>query len=336
MNRLAALVQDVAALDIALLAGGAVLAVVLLIVFALLGTGRDKQRARRLARVTQRPQAMPDKTKPRVKRSTANSSIAAIDRIIRHLLPNAAKLRARLARTGRRISVGQYLAVCLLVGLAPAVGVKLALGLPGLAALLIGLVLGVGLPHLIVGFLGKRRLKRFNDLFPEAIDLIVRGLKSGLPVTESIKIVGTEIGKPVGEEFKLIGDSIKFGMNLNEALTAAATRIDTPEFRFFNITLSIQQETGGNLAETLENLGNVIRRRRQMRLKIKAYSSEAKASAYIIGSLPFIMFGIILSMNYDYLMTLFRDPRGLMMFTGGVVSFLVGVGTMAKMVRFEI
>ncbi|HLB80955.1 MAG TPA: type II secretion system F family protein [Dongiaceae bacterium] len=336
MNQLAARLPDIATLDMALLAGGAVLAVVLLIVFALLGSGRDKLRARRLARVAQRPQATSDKTKLRVKRSTANSSIVAIDRIIKHLLPNAAKLRVRLARTGHRISVGQYLVACLLVGAAPAVGLKLAVGLPVLAALMVGLILGVGLPHLVVGFLGKRRLKRFNDLFPDAIDLIVRGLKSGLPVTESIKIVGTEIGKPVGEEFRLIGDSIKFGMNLNEALTAAAARIDTPEFRFFNITLSIQQETGGNLAETLENLGNVIRRRRQMRLKIKAYSSEAKASAYIIGSLPFIMFGIILTMNYDYLMTLFRDPRGLMMFTGGVLSFMIGVATMAKMVRFEI
>ena len=336
MNRLAALVQNLAASDLALLAGGGTLAVILLIVFVLLGTGRDKQRARRLARVKQEPQAGPDKTKVSVKRSTANSSIVAIDQLIKHLLPNAAKLRARLARTGRRISVGQFLVACLLVGAASAAGLKHAFGLPALAALLIGLVLGVGLPHLVVGFLGNRRLKRFNDLFPDAIDLIVRGLKSGLPVTESINVVGSEIGKPVGEEFRLISDSIKFGLNLPEALAAAATRIDTPEFRFFNITLSIQQETGGNLAETLENLGNVIRRRRQMRLKIKAYSSEAKASAYIIGSLPFVMFGIILTLNYDYLMTLFRDPRGLMMFAGGVLSFLVGVATMAKMVRFEI
>jgi tight adherence protein B len=189
---------------------------------------------------------------------------------------------------------------------------------------------------MVVGMLGRRRLNKFVALFPEAIDLIVRGLKSGLPISESIKVVGTEIVDPVGTEFQQISDSIKFGMSMTDALWAAASRIDMPDYRFFVISLSIQQETGGNLAETLENLSTVLRRRRQMKLKIKAFSSEAKASAYIIGSLPFIMFGLIMMMNYGYEITLFTDPRGLMMVAAGLTSFLIGIAVMYKMVKFEI
>jgi tight adherence protein B len=134
----------------------------------------------------------------------------------------------------------------------------------------------------------------------------------------------------------LIADSITFGMTLQEALWAAAARIDIPEYRFFAITLGIQQETGGNLAETLDNLSQVLRRRRQMKLKIKALSSEAKASAWIIGSLPFMMFGIIMAENHRYAMTLFTDPRGWIMLACGFVCYGMGIGIMAKMVRFEI
>jgi tight adherence protein B len=133
-----------------------------------------------------------------------------------------------------------------------------------------------------------------------------------------------------------MSDSIKFGWTLEDALWDAAKRLDTPEFRFFCISLAVQRETGGNLAETLENLSDILRRRRQMQLKIKAMSSEAKASAIILGSLPFVMFGLIFFVNRGYVMQLFEDPRGLMMVAGGLTILGIGCLVMMKMVRFEV
>lgn len=315
-----------------------VAAIMLLLVVMLLGNRDAKQRVGRLARVT-RLSSDPthSKTAPvSVKRSTADSSIVALDQLIKRLMPNPAKLRGRLAATGYKTNVGQYLIACALIGLIVVVVTRMWFGFPGILAMFVGIIAGVGLPHFAVGILIARRLKKFISMFPEAIDLIVRGLKSGLPVSESIKVVGTELKDPISTEFRLISDSVKFGMTLNEALWAATPRFDIPEFRFFIISLSIQQETGGNLAETLENLSQVIRRRRQMKLKIKALSSEAKASAYIIGSLPFLMFGIILVLNYNYAMMLFTDPRGLFMVGVGLLCYLIGIAVMFKMVRFEI
>ena len=181
-----------------------------------------------------------------------------------------------------------------------------------------------------------RRLKLFTEQFPDAIDLIVRGVKSGLPVPESIRTVGAEMRDPVAAEFRTVAERVRIGQALEDALWAAAERVDTPEFRFFVVSLSVQRETGGNLAETLENLSDLLRRRRQMQLKIKAMSSEARASALILGSLPFLMFAIMALLNPGYVFTLFSDPRGIMMVAAGLGSLVVGVAVMAKMVRFEI
>jgi tight adherence protein B len=208
--------------------------------------------------------------------------------------------------------------------------------MPLMLALLIGIAGGLGLPHWVVGQMTRRRLKRFIQLFPEAIDLMVRGIRSGLPISETMASIGQEMADPVGTEFRHITDTIKLGQSMDEAMWDVASRLETPEFKFFVISLSVQRETGGNLAETLENLSEVLRRRLQMQLKIKAMSSEAKASAYIIGSLPFIMFAILMIMNHDYIMTLFIDPRGMIVLGIGLAMILFGAMVMAKMVRFEI
>ncbi|HWA41731.1 MAG TPA: type II secretion system F family protein [Hypericibacter adhaerens] len=307
-----------------------------LVIVALFSGAKDRrQRQRRLKRAQGVTAKMQEQEALSVRRD-ASEPLPFFDRLARAVLPNPTKIRQRLARSGKNISLGQYALACLVVGVLSGGGIKLGLGWPGLACLLIGVTLGLLLPHVYVGFLGRRRLNQFNAYFSEAIDLIVRGLRSGLPVTESIKAVGREIADPVGVEFRLIADSITFGMTLQEALWAAAARIDIPEYRFFAITLGIQQETGGNLAETLDNLSQVLRRRRQMKLKIKALSSEAKASAYIIGSLPFIMFGIIMAENHKYAITLFVDPRGWVMLAFGFACYGLGIGIMWKMVKFEI
>jgi len=322
--------------DVIIFGGVVVLALILVIAAFSAGSNRSQKRLKRITRLAQKADPAASRSAINVKRSTADSSIASIDYLIKRWLPNPQKMRSRLLRTGRSITLGQYLTFCFfIVGLTAAL-LKLMMPLPFIACLMIGIVAGIGLPHMVIGMMGKRRQNKFNLLFPEAIDLIVRGLKSGLPASESIRVVGQEISDPVGVEFREVSDQIKFGKTMTDALWTVAPRIDTPEFRFFIISLSIQQETGGNLAETLENLANVLRRRKQLKLKIKALSSEAKASAYIIGSLPFIMFAILLMMNYGYASTLYKDPRGLILVGCGLLSYAIGIGVMAKMVRFEV
>jgi tight adherence protein B len=205
-----------------------------------------------------------------------------------------------------------------------------------LLALGVGVLVGAGLPHMVVGFFIKKRLNNFNAKFPDAIELLVRGLRSGLPVTETLGVVAQEIPGPVGQEFKAVTERIKIGRTMEEALQETANRLGTPEFQFFVITLAIQRETGGNLAETLSNLADVLRKRSQMKLKIKAMSSESKASAYIVGALPFIVFGMIWFINPGYLGGFFTDERLIVTGLGGLTWMSIGAFIMAKMVSFEI
>ncbi len=271
-----------------------------------------------------------------VRREEQGSRMAALDRIAKRFLPRQSLLRARLIRTGRNIPIGAYVFVNVIVTLAVALVAFVVVDLPPFLAALIGFTIGIGVPHFVVGRMAGDRIKRFTTIFPDAIDLIVRGLKSGLPMGESITAVGNEIADPVGHEFRLVSDNIKFGMGLKEALWDVSVRLDIQEFKFFIISLSVQRETGGNLGETLANLSEILRRRRQMRLKIKAMTSEARASAYILGSLPFIMFGIIFMLNPEYETQLFTDPRGRIMLGAGLVTMLMGIFVMSKMVKFKI
>jgi tight adherence protein B len=258
-----------------------------------------------------------------------------LDALIHQLVPRPEALRARLAATGVGISIGRYGLICL--GLAVVIPTPLILnGVSWPLALLVGLLGGLWLPHFVVGSLIKGRCKKFTKLFPDAIGLMVRGLKAGLPVTETMIVVGREIIGPVGEEFRRVSDQVRLGQPVEDALWQTAKRIESAEFNFLVITLSVQRETGGNLAETLENLEDILRRRAQMRLKIKAMSSEAVASAGIIGSLPFIMAALMFLVSRDYILTLFSAPLGWMMLAGGGTSLAIGILVMVKMVSFEV
>jgi tight adherence protein B len=259
-----------------------------------------------------------------------------LERIVRDHLPRVSSLRARLARTGTDMTPGTYVLINLVVAVLAGALIAVFSAMPLGFVLLGGLALGLALPHWFIGSLAKRRAERFITLFPDAIDLMVRGLKSGLPITEAIASVGRELAEPVGPEFRRVADSIKMGQTMEEALWETADRLDIQEFKFFVISLSVQRETGGNLGETLGNLSEVLRARKVMKLKIKALSSEARASAYILGSLPFVMFGILLLLNADYVMILFRDPRGWAAVGVGLTSIGIGIAVMYKMVKFEI
>lgn len=244
-------------------------------------------------------------------------------------------LAMRLNRSGKPWTLSQYLYASLGIALAVAVIIFLRTGAP-LMSLAVGLFAGAGIPHMAVNFLVKRRTNQFNAKFPDAIELLVRGLRSGLPVTETLTVVSQEVPGPVGEEFKAITDRIRVGRTMEEALQETADRLSIPEFNFFCITLAIQRETGGNLAETLSNLADVLRKRSQMKLKIKAMSSESKASAYIVGSLPFIVFIMIWWINPGYVSGFFSEDRLIVTGLGGMVWMSLGVFIMAKMVSFEI
>jgi tight adherence protein B len=209
-------------------------------------------------------------------------------------------------------------------------------GAPFLLALLLGLFFGIGGPHFVIGKMITRRVKKFNNNFPDAIELMVRGLRSGLPITETLGIVAGEIIGPVGVEFRMVSDKMKIGRTMEAALQDTADRLGTPEFQFFVITLAIQRETGGNLAETLSNLADVLRKRAQMKLKIRAMSSESKASAYIVGSLPFVVFGLVWMINPGYMGGFFTDQRLMVAGIGGMIWMGIGGAIMAKMVNFEI
>jgi tight adherence protein B len=209
-------------------------------------------------------------------------------------------------------------------------------GAPVLLGLFMGMFTGIGLPHFIVGKMIKRRINKFTNNFPDAIELMVRGLRSGLPITETLGIVAGEIKGPVGVEFRMVSDKMKIGRTMEAALQETADRLGTAEFQFFVITLAIQRETGGNLAETLSNLADVLRKRAQMKLKIRAMSSESKASAYIVGSLPFVVFTLVWMINPKYMQNFFVDERLMVAGIGGLIWMGIGGLIMAKMVNFEI
>jgi tight adherence protein B len=285
------------------------------------------------ARFSDKPSA---RSAPSERSIMLNHEGSALDRLVKDLIPRPAELRARLARTGKNISMGKYAIINAVLFIATAVIMMLVVGMPVAFSILLSFAIGISLPHIALNRMAASRIHAFNSLFPDAIDLIVRGLKSGLPITESIKNVAAEIPDPVGVEFQQMTDAMRLGQTMEQTMWDAAERVDTPDFKFFVICLSVQKETGGNLAETLHNLGDILRKRQQMKLKIKAMSSEGKASAIIVGAMPFVMFLMILSINYDYASTLFTDPRAIVISVGALIWLALGGFIMSKMVSFEI
>ena len=295
---------------------------------------RRIEQARRVGRAEVRPSgaALPAS----VRREQQRSWLTPLSRRLQSLMPRAETLGERLARAGLAIGVADLIVYCGLAGIAVALTIQWLWHPPFVLSACAGIIAGSGLPHLYLSRRIASRTKRFIALLPDAIDLIVRGVRSGLPVAEAINAIGEEMAEPVGGTFRDVTGNLRLGMTMDEALWSAARKLQIQEFKFFVISLSIQQETGGNLAEILQNLSQMIRRREQVKLKIKAMSSEARASAMIIGSLPFIMTVVIYFVNPNYIMQLFTDPRGWLLVAGGLTSMTLGLAVIAKMVRFEI
>jgi tight adherence protein B len=321
-------------LPILIIAAG-LMATLVMVFFALNGPSTSRASGRRLEGLRERHSKSAEvATQAQLKRILAGRQ-NRMDGFAQRFIPNPALLRLRLQKTGRTWTVGQYFLAS--AGLIAIVLLLLLMkGLPLLLALFVSLFIGIGLPHLVVSKLIAKRLARFTAKFPDAIELMVRGLRSGLPISETIGVVADEIQGPIAIEFRNVSDKMKIGRTMESALQETADRLGTPEFQFYVISLAIQRETGGNLAETLSNLAEVLRKRAQMKLKIKAMSSESKASAWIVGALPFIVFTLIWFINNTYMAKFFVDERLMIAGGGGLIWMGLGVFIMSRMVNFEI
>jgi len=315
-----------------------------MVVMAFAGPSPEKAQKRRMDLIRGRHSDSTDAIlEARMRKAISNRPTTPESSMLVSLVPNPENLAKRIRMTGKKWTVSQYMTSCAVIFLVLCALLMLR-GFPPLFALMLGLAAGLGLPHMWVSRLIKGRVQKFTAKFPDALELLTRGLRSGLPIAETLNVVSSEVPGPVGEEFKMITERIRIGKTMDQALQETADRLGTPEFQFFVISLAIQRETGGNLAETLSNLATVLRQRSQMKLKIRAMSSESKASAYIIGVLPFLVFGLICYINYNYMSPFFTpDPAGIFGLStmqvigiGGMCWMAIGAFIMAQMINFEI
>jgi len=241
---------------------------------------------------------------------------------------------AKLKQAGLELSLRTFVIISVVMGL---IGAFLAFVLGGniLIVLGVGIAMGLGLPRWVVNMKAKARMKKFSLAFPDAVDVLVRGIKTGLPVHDCFKVIARESPEPLAGEFRLLVEGMGLGMTLADALDRMYQRMPTPELKFFAIVIAIQQKSGGNLAEALSNLTSVLRARRMMGEKIKAMSSEAVASAAIIGSLPPAVMIMVTLTSPSYMMLLFTDVRGHVMLLGAVLWMATGVFVMKRMINFK-
>lgn len=253
-----------------------------------------------------------------------------------HGLPTLKNVRAKVDKLNGAYTLKNFAVRMVVYFLVCFVLFKLVFGMNIVLALTLCLLLSYMLPNFGLNRRLNKRSKEFLKLLPDALDLIIRGLRSGLPVTESMQTVADEIRDPIRSEFLAIASAIKVGMSFENALYEAAKKLDLNEFNFFAISIALQRETGGNLAEILENLSETIRARTMMKLKIKAISSEARASSYIVGSLPFIVSGVLLLTSPDYLNPLVEEFSGNISLAIAVCMFSFGMFVMNKMAQMEV
>jgi tight adherence protein B len=246
----------------------------------------------------------------------------------------SATLATRIAQAGLEWSKQQFMMIAAGLGLA-AFLIVFILDLGVLPALGIGFAAAFGLPFWLLAFLKKRRETKFINAFPDAVDVIVRGIKTGLPVGDCLKVIANEAQEPVRAEFKTICETQAVGMPVGEACAKLYERIPLPEANFFGIVISIQQKAGGNLSEALGNLSRVLRDRKKMSAKIKAVSMEAKASAAIIAALPIAVMALVYITSPDYIELLWTTSLGHIMLGGSAFWMMIGVFVMRKMINFD-
>jgi tight adherence protein B len=269
------------------------------------------------------------------RRRQIQDSLKQVGKQEKELKKRRNSLRVNLEQAGLEISVKAYwVSACILgFGLAAISFVVY----PNIFAVIAVLFVGIfGLPRWILKNMRKRRQNIFLNDFADALDVMTRGLKSGLPVTEAMKIIATESGPPVGPEFAEVVEGQRLGISLEQGIERMVERIPLPEVNFLAIVMAIQSKTGGNLSEALGNLSRVLRDRKKMKQKVQSVSQEAKSSAAIIGSLPFILMGALTMLNPTYLSPLFNTQMGHILLIGSGIWMTTGVLVMRKMINFQI
>jgi len=243
-----------------------------------------------------------------------------------------ARLEAAFAAAGNRVGLPELVST----GIAAAAVTGFAARFMGFnSVLVIGLsgAAAAAAARFLLRFAQLRYQRRFLDVFPDAIDLIVRAVKAGLPALDAIDLAAREIAAPVGTEFQKVLDDTRIGVAMADALNRAADRIRVPDFRFFVASIVLQRRTGGGLAETLANLSTLIRQRRTLRLKARALTAEAKSSAAVISIMPFVAGAGLYLVKPDMMALLFVDHRGRFMLGVAIVSLLLGIATMGAIIR---
>ena len=294
------------------------------------GERKVEQRRANVARAE--PAARVARTQQRSRREQVEETLKEID--VKAKKPKSLPLAMKIAQAGLSWSKNQFVMISAGLGL---VGFLAVFAMAGslLPALGVGFAAAFGAPRWLLSFLKKRREKKFLNHFPDGVDVIVRGIKSGLPLLDSLKIIALDAQEPIKSEFKAIVETQTIGMPIGEACTKLYERMPLPEANFFGIVISIQQKAGGNLSEALGNLSRVLRDRKKMKAKIQAMSMEAKASASIIGALPLCVGTLVWLTSPDYIELLWTAELGRFMMMGCAVWMSIGVFVMKKMINFD-
>ena len=271
-----------------------------------------------------------------LRRVEKKSRLPTLDKFLWRWFPNASTIRQKLQAAGLNITLGDYAFASIALAIAVFFVLYVLLGLAPGIALAAALALGLGLPNAWVGSCAKRRGRKFNLLFPEAVDLMVRALRAGLPVGEAIANVARDIKEPVGGIFRRVQQETQLGAPVDTALWRVAKTVQTDEFNFLIVAMSIQRDTGGNLAETLANLSALLRARQQLRLKIRAFTSEARATMLIMVGLPFLVGGGLFLISPSYMNVLVATDAGHMVVLAAAVSMGVGIFLMNRIATIKV
>jgi tight adherence protein B len=269
---------------------------------------------------------------PKARREQVEETLKEIE--TRRKNAKSPPLSVRIAQAGLSWTKRQFMMISAALGVV-ALAVGFGMGMGALPALGVGFAAGFGLPRWILGFLKRRRERKFIEAFADAVDVIVRGVKAGLPLGDCLKVIANDAQEPVKSEFRAIVETQTIGMPLGDACTRLYESMPLPEANFFGIVISIQQKAGGNLSEALGNLSRVLRDRKKMKAKIRAMSTEAKTSAMIIGALPVTVMLLVYITSPNYIELLWTTELGRLMLAACAVWMSIGVFVMKKMINFD-
>lgn len=267
-------------------------------------------------------------------KSDALSDNPFIDTILKKI-PGAEKRNLELQRAGFKIGYFGWV-VALIVAFFIVLGGFNMMGLPKILGIIFALLITKIGSSKYLAYRKEKRSIEFLNLFPDAVDMIVRSVRSGHPVSTALNMIAENMDPPIGPEFQQVVDEIEYGRSLTSALNRMAERVGEADVRFFVVVLTVQQETGGNLGEVLSNLSSILRQRKQMRLKIRALTSEGRMTAYILGALPLVVVGVLQLLSPEYLTPLFHDPVGNFILGLSITMIISAFLVVRKMVKIDI